>query len=125
MIYVKEASMGENNNKKMKKEREEMIAKLGYLQRVLKDYKVPIMIVFEGVHASGKGMLSNEVLMALDARYTKFYATHAPTVEELRKPFLWQYAINAPSTKEIYIYYRSWYSLYFAMKNKNVENLYE
>ncbi len=114
--------MGENNNKKMKKEREEMIAKLGYLQRVLKDYKVPIMIVFEGVHASGKGMLSNEVLMALDARYTKFYATHAPTVEELRKPFLWQYAINAPSTKEIYIYYRSWYSLYIAMKNKNVVN---
>ncbi len=114
--------MGENNHKKLKKELDQMVTKLSYLQRVLQSYKVPVMIVFEGVHASGKGMLTNEVLMALDARYTKFYATHAPTAEELRKPFLWQYAINTPSVKEIYIYYRSWYSLYFAMKNKNVEN---
>ena len=114
--------MGENNKKKLKKEQEQLITRLGYLQRVLKDDKVPIMIVFEGVHASGKGMLSNEVLMALDARFTKFYATHTPTAEELRKPFLWQYAINTPSSKEIFIYYRSWYSLYIAMKNKNIEN---
>ncbi len=114
--------MGENNRKKMKKEKEQLVERLGYLQRILKDFKVPIMIVFEGVHASGKGMLSNEVLMALDARFTKFYATHALTAEELRKPFLWQYAINTPSTKEIYIYYRSWYSLYIGMKNSIVEN---
>ncbi len=114
--------MAEKNGKKLKKEMDEMTTKLGYFQRVLKNYKVPIMIVFEGVHASGKGMLANEVLMALDARYTKFYATHAPTADELRKPFLWQYAINTPSTKEIYVYYRSWYSLYIAMKNKTVEN---
>ncbi|NLB21585.1 MAG: phosphate--AMP phosphotransferase [Clostridium sp.] len=114
--------MADKNGKKLKKEIDEMITKLGYFQRVLKNYKVPIMIVFEGVHASGKGMLANEVLMALDARYTKFYATHAPTADELRKPFLWQYAINTPSSKEIYVYYRSWYSLYIAMKNKTVKN---
>lgn len=104
------------------KEREKLATRLGYLQRVLKDHKVPVMIVFEGVHASGKGRLSNELLITLDPRYTKFYATHTPTEMELRKPFLWQYFVNTPSRTEISIYYRSWYSLYIAMKNKTVKN---
>lgn len=111
--------MGE---KKLKKGIDQMVTRLGYLQRMLKTYKVPTMIVFEGVHASGKGMLANEVLMALDARYTKFYATHTPTLDEMRKPFLWQYAINTPSSKEVYVYYRSWFSLYIGLKNKTYQH---
>lgn len=109
--------MEEKEQKKYLKEKEKLVTKLGYLQRVLKDYKVPVMILFEGVHASGKGRLTNELLIALDPRYTKFYATHSPTETEKRKPFIWQYFINTPSNQEIYIYYRSWYSLYIAMKN--------
>jgi len=112
----------ENNRKKYQKEKEKLSTKLGYLQRVLKDYGVPVMIVFEGVHASGKGRISNELLISLDPRYTKFYATHTPTEIELRKPFLWQYFVNTPANTEIGIYYRSWYSLYIAMKNKTVKN---
>ncbi len=114
--------MEENNRKKYQKEKEKLSTKLGYLQRVLKDYGVPVMIVFEGVHASGKGRISNELLISLDPRYTKFYATHTPTEIELRKPFLWQYFVNTPANTEIGIYYRSWYSLYIAMKNKTVKN---
>lgn len=114
--------MEERDQKKYLKEKEKLVTKLGYLQRMLKDYKVPVMIVFEGVHASGKGRLSNELLLALDARYTKFYATHSPTETERRKPFLWQYFINTPSNQEIYIYYRSWYSLYISMKNKLIKD---
>lgn len=114
--------MEENNRKKYQKEKDRLSTKLGYLQRVLKDYGVPVMIVFEGVHASGKGRISNELLISLDPRYTKFYATHTPTEMELRKPFLWQYFVNTPANTEIGIYYRSWYSLYIAMKNKTVKN---
>ena len=114
--------MEENKRKKYQKDKDRLSTKLGYLQRVLKDYGVPVMIVFEGVHASGKGRISNELLISLDPRYTRFYATHTPTEMELRKPFLWQYFINTPSTTEIGIYYRSWYSLYIAMKNKTVRN---
>jgi len=112
----------ENIKKKYEKEKDKLSKKLGYLQRVLKDYKVPVMIVFEGVHAAGKGRLSNELLIALDPRYTKFYATHSPTEMERRKPFLWQYFLNTPSNTAITIFYRSWYSLYIAMKNGTVKN---
>ncbi|MBR0574756.1 phosphate--AMP phosphotransferase [Proteiniclasticum sp. BAD-10] len=111
-----------NKVKKYLKEKEGLVTRLGYLQRILKEYKVPVMILFEGVHASGKGRLANELLLALDPRYTRFYATHNPTETELRKPFFWQYFINTPSNTEFAIYYRSWYSLYIAMKNKMVEN---
>lgn len=114
--------MEENKRKKYQKDKDRLSTKLGYLQRVLKDYGVPVMIVFEGVHASGKGRISNELLISLDPRYTRFYATHTPTEIELRKPFLWQYFVNTPSSSEIYIYYRSWYSLYIAMKNNTVKN---
>lgn len=114
--------MEEKEQKKYLKEKEKLVTKVGYLQRVLKEYKVPVMILFEGVHASGKGRLSNELLIALDARYTKFYATHAPTETERRKPFLWQYFVNTPSHQEVYIYYRSWYSLYIAMKNNIIKD---
>lgn len=119
---MRRCSMEENLKKKYEKEKDKLSTRLGYLQRVLKDYKVPVMIVFEGVHAAGKGRLSNELLIALDPRYTKFYATHSPTESELRRPFLWQYFKNTPSSTAVTIFYRSWYSLYIAMKNGTVKN---
>jgi len=94
--------------KELKKEKDELVVRTGYLQRLIMAKKIPVMIVFEGVHASGKGRLSNELLLALDARYTDFYATHKPTEDELRRPLLWQYSVNAPSYGNINIYYRSW-----------------
>lgn len=113
--------MEDNKVKKYQKEKDNLVTKIGYLQRLLKEYKVPVMVVFEGVHASGKGRLSNELLLALDPRYTYFYATHTPTESELRRPFLWQYFINIPSNQQVGIFYRSWYSLYISMKNKVVD----
>ncbi|HBT18489.1 MAG TPA: phosphate--AMP phosphotransferase [Clostridiaceae bacterium] len=109
--------MEEKDQKQLLKERDKLSLKLGYLQRVMKDYNVPVMILFEGVHASGKGRLANELLISLDPRYTKFYATHTPTEVERRKPFLWQYFTHTPSHQEFTIFYRSWYSLYSAIKN--------
>lgn len=118
---MRRCPMEDNKLKKYLKEKENLITKISYLQRVLKDYKVPVMVVFEGVHASGKGRLANALLIALDPRYTNFYATHTPTESELRRPFLWQYFLNIPSNSQVSIYYRSWYSLYIAMKNKVVD----
>ena len=107
--------------KELKKEKDELVVRAGYLQRLIMAKKIPVMIVFEGVHASGKGRLSNELLLALDARYTDFYATHKPTEDELRRPLLWQYSVNAPTYGNINIYYRSWYSLYIALINQKFE----
>ncbi|HSP46564.1 MAG TPA: hypothetical protein VLN47_00565, partial [Clostridiaceae bacterium] len=107
--------------KELRKEKEELVVKAGYLQRLMVTKKIPVMVVFEGVHAAGKGRLANELLLAFDARYTDFYSTHKPTMEELRRPLLWQYFVHTPVYGNTNIYYRSWYSLYIALLNDKIE----
>ena len=45
------------------------------------------MLLFEGVPASGKTRLSNELLLNLDAKYTQFIATQSPKQDDLRYQF--------------------------------------
>lgn len=94
--------------------------RLSYLQRRLKAYKVPAMIILEGAYASGKGRVANELLLGLDVRYTKFYATKHPSEEDLKRPFLSQYFENIPRNDNFAILYRSWYSLYIYYKNHKI-----
>ena len=60
-------------SKKMKKKdydliKEEYEVKLGSLQREAKKLGIPIIILFEGWGASGKGTLSNKIILPLDPR---------------------------------------------------------
>ena len=43
---------------------EEMEAKLGVLQRDCKEAKIPVMILFEGMGAAGKGIQINRLIQA-------------------------------------------------------------
>ena len=45
------------------------------------------MILFEGMPASGKTRLSNELLLTFDAKYTQFISTKSPQYEDLRYQF--------------------------------------
>ena len=45
------------------------------------------MIIFEGIPASGKTRLSNDLLLQLDAKYTNFIATKSPETYDLRYQF--------------------------------------
>ncbi|ARJ50613.1 phosphate--AMP phosphotransferase [Staphylococcus lutrae] len=73
---------------------------------------IPVMIVFEGVPASGKTRLTNELLLNLDAKYTNFIATKTPSEYDLRFPFLQHFWETLPEKGHIHIYFRSWYSHY-------------
>ena len=97
-----------------------LVEHLAYLQRKLMEKKVPVMIIMEGAYASGKGRITNELLLGLDARYTDFIGTRPPTEDDLKKPFLTQYLESIPSYKTFNIYYRSWYSMYNYYKNRDV-----
>lgn len=102
----------EDSEKLSSDNEEEMLTeRLSYLQRRLMDLKIPVVIVLEGAYAAGKGRVANELLLGLDARYTKFHATREPSEEELKYPFLDQYFKTVPSNNNFIIYYRSWYSL--------------
>lgn len=90
---------------------------LAYLQRRMKEHKVPVMIVLEGAYASGKGRIANELILGLDARYTNFIDTRPPSEDDLKKPFLNPYQSTIPNNNQFNIYYRSWYSQYNYYKN--------
>ncbi len=83
--------------------------KLGELQREALSSKVPIIIIFEGWGAAGKGTLINKLMMAFDPRGYNVYPIKDPTEEEQMRPFLWRFWIKTPEKGRIAIFDRSWY----------------
>lgn len=95
--------------KEYKKRMDELQPKLSRLQRDCKEKKIPILIVFEGLGAAGKGTLINGLIEPLDPRGFQVYTTAVETKEEQMKPFLWRFWTRIPSGGRIAIFDRSWY----------------
>lgn len=87
----------------------ELEVKLASLERQIIEYKIPIIIVFEGWGASGKGTLINKLIQPLDPRGFNVYTTNYFTEEEKLKPFLWRFWIRTPERGRITIFDKSWY----------------
>ncbi len=85
--------------------------KLAELQRTSKDKKIPILIIFEGLEASGKGSVINEILVTLDPRSYRVISHNHP-LEENTLP-LKQYLEDIPGKGELHIFDKSWYDLVF------------
>lgn len=66
------------------------------LQMKIKEHKIPVLVLFEGWGASGKGSLIGKVIKNIDPRFFKVATMSAPTEEELRKPFLYRYFVQIP-----------------------------
>ena len=95
--------------KEAKKLLEEAGEKLGRLQRECKKEGIPVMIVFEGMGAAGKGVQINQLIQALDPRGFSVHTSNHPSREEQLRPFLWRYWIRVPQKGRIAIFDRSWY----------------
>jgi polyphosphate kinase 2 (PPK2 family) len=74
-----------------------------YLQRV------PLIVMYEGWDAAGKGGNIKRVAQALDARSYTIFPSPAPTKPELMHPSLWRYWMRLPKAGHVGIYDRSWY----------------
>ena len=83
--------------------------KLGLLQRECKDAGIPVILVFEGMGAAGKGVQINRLIQALDPRGFDVYACDRPTEDEQMRPFLWRYWTKTPAKVRIAVFDRSWY----------------
>ena len=83
--------------------------RLGLLQRECKAAGIPVIIVFEGMGAAGKGVQINRLIQALDPRGFDVYACERATEEERLRPFLWRYWTKTPAKGRIAIFDRSWY----------------
>ena len=71
--------------------------------------RVPMMLMFEGWDAAGKGGSIKRVAQALDARAYNIFPSPAPTKAELAHPHLWRYWTRLPKAGHVGIYDRSWY----------------
>ena len=70
--------------------------KLNRQQTMIKEHKIPVLVLMEGWGTAGKGSIIGEVIQNLDPRFFKVAAMNAPTIEEQRKPFLYRYFQKIP-----------------------------
>lgn len=75
---------------------EEAKRKLSAQQMMLKEHKLPVLVLFEGWGAAGKGSTIGKIIRNIDPRFFKVATMSAPTEEELRRPFLYRYFIQIP-----------------------------
>ena len=71
--------------------------------------RVPLMIMYEGWDAAGKGGNIKRIAQAIDARSYRIYPSPAPSKTELAHPHLWRYWTRMPKAGYVGIYDRSWY----------------
>jgi polyphosphate kinase 2 (PPK2 family) len=87
----------------------ELRDRLSRLQRAVFEEKIPVLVVFEGWDASGKGDTIEKLVGRIDPRGYVVHLTRAPTEDEELRPFLWRFWSRLPERGGIGIFDRSWY----------------
>ncbi|WP_417134508.1 polyphosphate--AMP phosphotransferase [Rubneribacter badeniensis] len=92
-----------------KRELKEQQKRLNRLEMEMYQKRIPLMLMYEGWDAAGKGGNIKRVAQALDARAYTIFPSPAPTKPELLHPHLWRYWTRLPKAGHVGIYDRSWY----------------
>lgn len=82
---------------------------LSHLQREAHAAGIPVIILIEGWHGAGKGMLLSYLGQTLDPRGFRLYTADEPTDEEKARPYLWRFWSRLPARGRIAIFDTSWY----------------
>ena len=83
-------------------------AKLAANQMRIKEAKLPVMVIFEGWGAAGKGSVIGRVIKSIDPRFFRVKTMKAPTEEELRYPFLHRYLLEIPEAGKFAFFDTYW-----------------
>ncbi|MBR2660550.1 MAG: polyphosphate:AMP phosphotransferase [Clostridia bacterium] len=86
----------------------ELRATLAGQQQLIREKKLPILVLIEGWAAAGKGSLIKEIISELDPR---FYNVVSPAVvpeSEMRYPFLYPYATAIPENGKLMFLDSGW-----------------
>ncbi len=75
----------------------------------LAERKRPIIIVYEGWDAAGKGGNIKRLTERLDPRFFTVYGIGKPTQDELDHHYLWRFWTKLPARDHLVIFDRSWY----------------
>jgi len=91
-------------------EYEELTLELGRLQRLARSQGLPVVIVFEGWEAAGKGTAINALSLALDPRGFRVVSIRPAAEQTPYYPELSRFAVAMPEAGRITIFDRSWYA---------------
>ena len=87
----------------------ELQARMREIQFQLYQHKIPLVLVYEGMDAAGKGGNIKRTRALLDPTGYKNNAIGAPTDIELAHHYLWRFAKRMPRSGHIGFFDRSWY----------------
>lgn len=87
----------------------ELSNRLYAAQKATWDAGIPVVILFEGWDAAGKGTSIQKLTSALDPRGYKLYPIRAARTYEKKRPWLWRFWLKLPARGEWAIFDRSWY----------------
>ena len=77
-------------------------------QMIIKDKRIPVLIVVEGWGTSGKGTLISNIIKNIDPRFFKVCNIEQRTAEEKRYPFLKKYFDLIPEQGKISLFDGGW-----------------
>jgi polyphosphate:AMP phosphotransferase len=79
------------------------------LQLKIHEHQIPVLVIFEGWDAAGKGGAIKRLTETLDPRSYVVHPFSAPTDEEKKHHYLWRFWRRLPTAGTIGIFDRSWY----------------
>ena len=79
------------------------------VQKASWDARIPVVILFEGWDAAGKGTSIQKLTSPIDPRGYKLYPIRAARTYEKKHPWLWRFWLKIPARGEWAIFDRSWY----------------
>lgn len=105
----------------LKSEVKRLGERLSVLQQDIKKNDIPVIVLFEGWGAAGKGNFIGKTILNLDPRGSHTFNTTKPTEEEKRKPFMNRFWCDIPQNGEITFFDRGWYFEYSKENNKQIK----
>jgi AMP-polyphosphate phosphotransferase len=108
--YIEELNIkGEIEEEEYKKEIKKYQERLRELEYIIYKKRIPVVIVYEGCDAAGKGGNIRRVVEKLDPRGYEVVPIAAPSEEEKKHHYLWRFWKKFPKAGHITIFDRSWY----------------
>jgi len=108
--FLSQVDLNLNLSKKAyKKQIKKQQLQLRQLQRSIYERNIPVLAIFEGWDAAGKGGAIKRLTEVLDPRSYRVHAFAAPTDEEKAHHYLWRFWRQLPPAGTIGIFDRSWY----------------
>lgn len=85
--------------------------KLARQQLLIKEKKVPVLVVLEGWGTAGKGYAIGQIIQNIDPRFFKVVSMQKKTEDDKRKPFLYRHFAKIPEAGQFVFLDTAWMRL--------------